>query len=52
LTNIFSSVKFRLGRYKYVKKNPPISIDTRRRLEEKLAERQFAREMQEFDFDC
>jgi hypothetical protein len=33
-------------------KNSPISIDTRRRLEEKLAERQLAREMQEFDFDC
>jgi len=27
------------------------SIDTRRRLEEKIAERQLAREIREFDFD-
>lgn len=30
---------------------PSISIDARRRLEEKLAERQLEREMREFDFD-
>ena len=32
-------------------KDSPISTDARRRLEEKLAERQLAREMREFDFD-
>jgi hypothetical protein len=29
-----------------------ISIHTRRRLEEKIAERKLAKEMREFDFDC
>jgi len=31
--------------------NTSISIDARRRLEEKIAERQLEKEMREFDFD-
>lgn len=31
--------------------NTAISMDVRRRLEEKIAERQLEREMREFDFD-
>jgi hypothetical protein len=31
--------------------NTSISIDVRRRLEEKIAERQLEKEMREFDFD-